>query len=125
MFLLVVAAVMSWSFFGNDPNDDPVAGAEAIQGLCAATEAAAEGRDDEVSALFADRAHQQLHDLAAAVAKRDRAMAGRLLEVKQEVEADLEDGRRPRFGPLVAAAREAAAILGPSPGDCARTGAGS
>ena len=116
---------MSWSFFGNDTNDVPVAGAEAIEGLCAATEAAAEGRDDEVSALFADGAHQQLHDLAAAVAKRDRAMAGRLLEVKQEVEADLQDGRRPTFGPLVATTREAAAILGPDPGACARTGAGS
>jgi len=40
--------------------------------------------------VFADRAHERLHDLARELEPEDRALTGQLLEAKQAVEADLD-----------------------------------
>lgn len=118
-FLLLVATFMAWSFFGDEDGQEvPAAGVGAVEALCAATEAAADGDSDAASAIFADRAHEPLHNLAAAVAERDRGVAGRLLETKQGVEARLEQGRPTTFDELIAAAREAAGVVGADPGGC-------
>ena len=68
----------------------PPAYAAMYEGLCA-TRARA---DDSAAArqVFFDRAHQRVHELAAETARRDRAVAGRLLEAKQAVEHDLTAG---------------------------------
>ena len=44
----------------------------------------------EAGAIFLDRAHDGLHELARAVEEIDRPTAARLLEAKQAVEAGLE-----------------------------------
>jgi hypothetical protein len=84
---------------------------EALVALC---EALAEVSRDPAAAaaIFYDRAHARLHDLARAVAKADRVGAARLLEAKQAVESDL-DGATPRraldkdLDMLIAATRRA------------------
>lgn len=115
--LLLLAAVIAWTSFGGGEDEAPVAVA-AVDGLCAARDAAAGGESEAASAVFADRAHEPLHDLAAAVAVRDRGAAGRLLQAKQEVEAALDQGELAAFDELVAAAREAGGVLGGDPGGC-------
>lgn len=56
--------------------------------MCDALAASVEGRD--AGAVFYDRAHDGLHDLAADTAAQDRAVAGRLLRSKERVEALLD-----------------------------------
>ena len=73
--------------------DGPVTGpAAAVQGLCDAEAAAAAGDVEAASVAFADRAHATLHQVAADLQERDPALAGRLLEAKQGVEAALAEG---------------------------------
>ncbi len=60
-----------------------------VDALCEAHEAAP--RDPEQArTIFFDRAHDPLHDIAAAAQEVDRSSAARLLEAKQAVEADFE-----------------------------------
>jgi hypothetical protein len=84
---------------GPAPPPDPLADAgtppspqalvRVVPALCEATRAA--GRDvPEARAIFEDRAHQDLHALAAHAQRRDRATAGRLLEAKNVVEQDIQ-----------------------------------
>ncbi|HXF73861.1 MAG TPA: hypothetical protein VNO79_14785, partial [Actinomycetota bacterium] len=53
-----------------------------------------------------DRAHEELHVLAAAAERVDRGAAAALLLAKERVEADLEPG-----GPLARLPGDAAALL--------------
>lgn len=57
-------------------------------GVCRAAEQAAQGELAGAQRTF-DDLHVGLHDLAAAAEQEDRAVAARLLEAKQEVEAEL------------------------------------
>lgn len=65
---------------------------EARDGVCQALEEARAGRVEAARRAFVNRAHQPLHDLAAAAGERDREVAARLLEAKQRVEGDFENG---------------------------------
>lgn len=58
--------------------------------VCVALAAAAGGDLDEAQAVF-DDVHVGLHTLATAVGERDRAVAARLLEAKQEAEAGVDE----------------------------------
>lgn len=57
-------------------------------GVCRAADQAAQGELGAALRTF-DDLHIGLHDLAAAAEQEDRAVAARLLEAKQEVEAEL------------------------------------
>lgn len=61
----------------------------AVDALCRATEQSSADRAAAASA-FTDRAHDRLHDLAAALEGVDRSAAARLLVAKQRVEAALD-----------------------------------
>jgi len=92
-----------------------------VEALCEAQEAAP--RDPEQARIaFFDRAHDPLHDIAAAAQEVDRSSAARLLEAKQAVEADLERMRGPDLAPdlgrLVAATRAALMELSVSVPGC-------
>lgn len=62
------------------------------RGLCEARAAARQGRGPQARRLFIDVSHQPLHDLARDLLADDPVLAGRLLRVKQRVEALLETG---------------------------------
>ena len=62
----------------------------ARDGVCQAAEAARTGDERRARALFFDRSHQPLHELAASAQERDRAATARLLEAKARVESGLE-----------------------------------
>lgn len=98
----------------------PAPYAGLYQGLCVARARAA--RPAAARDAFFDRAHQPIHELAAAVALTDRATAGRLLEAKQAVEHDLA-GNAPGLADdldrlLVAASRAIVATGQPAPKPC-------
>lgn len=67
---------------------------DVVFALCEAHDA----QPNEARALFADRVHGPLHELADRVAEQDRDAAARLLEAKQQVEFVLDD---PLAGPEV------------------------
>jgi len=98
----------------------PAPYAGLYRGLCAARANAA--RPTAARRAFFDRAHQSIHELAAAVAASDRATAGRLLEAKQAVERDLAGdatGLGVDLDRLLAAASRAIVVTGePSPQPC-------
>lgn len=77
----------------------PEADAEAVRfedaqsGVCEAAAAAASDVE-AAEAIFFDRAHDSLHELAAALGDTDRVSAARLLEAKQDVEAELDGAAR-------------------------------
>lgn len=91
----VMARLMS-----HDGNDTPRSAASpstidpkflnARDGLCAAAARARGGDPSGARTLFFERAHQPLHELAAAAQEEDPAVAARLLEAKAQVEASLE-----------------------------------
>lgn len=66
---------------------------DAHRGVCEAAEAAA-GDVEAAEAIFFDRAHDSLHELAATLDDTDRVSAARLLEAKQDVEAELDGAVR-------------------------------
>ena len=87
---------------------------EAILGLCALV---GETDPEAAEATFVDRSHRTLHVIAAAAEAEDRAAAGRLLEAKQVVEADLQEDDLPAGFPadveaLLEAANAALATIG-------------
>jgi hypothetical protein len=74
-------------------------------GICAAAKASAAGDDAAARDAFID-VHAGLHDLAAAAEPEDRAVAARLLEAKQRVEADGKTSDLEELADDVAAAIE-------------------
>ncbi len=80
-------------------SDEQEADAEAVRfedaqsGVCEAAAAAASDVE-AAEAIFFDRAHDSLHELAAALGDTDRVSAARLLEAKQDVEAELKGAAR-------------------------------
>jgi hypothetical protein len=98
----------------------PEATDEAVLGLCAIAGAT---ERDAAEAAFADRSHQTLHVIAAAVQEVDRAVAAELLEAKQAVEADLAEPALPaafpdHVGSLLDATRAALDTIGLDAPDC-------
>ena len=61
----------------------------AYDGVCAARTAVRDGDLARARTTFNDQSHQPIHQLAAAAEDKDRSVAGRLLEAKQVVEAEL------------------------------------
>ncbi|MDQ4070488.1 MAG: hypothetical protein M3203_13610 [Actinomycetota bacterium] len=84
---LLVAAACSAS--GGEKSDGNTRLVDAHTALC---EAAA--RPDQARALFFDRSHDALHEVARMLEDADRAQAARLLEAKQTVESELEASGR-------------------------------
>ena len=66
---------------------------DAVEGLCQAREEAG-GDVNPARTTFYDRSHDPLHAIAGALEPVDRPLAGRLLEAKQAVEADLASPAR-------------------------------
>lgn len=66
----------------------------------------------EARALFFDRAHDALHEVARRVEDVDRGQAARLLESKERVESDLNAGRPPLPDDLLNLAEVYRASLG-------------
>lgn len=85
----VVALVLAVGACGTDDDaTSPARPYESLyQGLCEARARATQPAAARTA--FFDRAHQPIHELAAAAAQEDRAAAARLLEAKQVVERDL------------------------------------
>jgi hypothetical protein len=87
---------------------------DVVAALC---EARAEIARDlgAAEAIFFDRTHDRLHDLARDTAEMDRSAAARLLEAKQTVEADLDEDAPRRvlakdFDALIASTRRAVEV---------------
>lgn len=95
------------------------AGTETVEALCGLRDAS---ERDAANATFFERAHQNLHVLAAATENVDRVPAAGLLEAKQVVEADLLADSLPTgfhgdVADLLAATRTALETVGlPAPG---------
>ncbi len=85
--LLLLAAACSSS--GASGSADPLD--EAVAGLCEATTLAEDGDVAAAAAVFQDRSHEYLHELADQLSDQDRAATARLLEAKQRVEAAFAD----------------------------------
>lgn len=66
---------------------------DAVKGLCQAREEAG-GDVNGARTTFYDRSHEPLHVVARALEPVDRPLAGRLLEAKEAVEADLASPSR-------------------------------
>jgi hypothetical protein len=126
--LLVGSAACSTS-----PNDNPatmeIRGERVpVTQLRGVVEALCEAKDEaprhpeEARTTFFDRAHDSLHDIAAASGEVARSSAARLLEAKQAVEADLEAMGTPELasdlGRLIAATRDALKDLSVSTEGC-------
>lgn len=93
--IVAVAAAIGAVAGGSDGGSAPATGpsfAAARDGLCQAGDAAGHGDAAGARAVFFDRSHQPLHELAAAAQERDRASAARLLEAKERVESGLDKG---------------------------------
>ena len=71
---------------GDDQPADPLVDAHVA--LCEAAD-----RPDEARALFFDRSHEALHEVARRLDDVDRAQAAALLEAKQRVESGLDSPR--------------------------------
>ncbi|HVF33277.1 MAG TPA: hypothetical protein VM933_09600 [Acidimicrobiales bacterium] len=101
--------------------DDPIPGRADATGrfgavhteVCRAASLAGAGSVAAARAAF-DDVHVGLHDLAAAAGEADRAVAARLLEAKQRVEADLDADSLTALTPPVAAAVEATGGTAPA-----------
>jgi hypothetical protein len=89
----------------------------AVQGLCEAETLASGGLVGEARRVFQDQSHAYLHELAAQLQERDRALAAQLLEAKQRVESGLQGGANPeilasQIGGLRAVVESAVAAVG-------------
>jgi len=113
--------VLAASCTGTEEKPAPTAGQSrtqvAVEGLCEAETLAAGGLQDEAQQVFQDQSHAYLHELAAQLQERDRALAGQLLEAKQEVEVALQEMSDPetlaiRIGALRAVVESAVAVMG-------------
>ena len=117
----VAAAIGAFTGGGGRASNEPSFG-PARDGLCQAAEAARTGDTRRARAVFFDRSHQPLHELAAAAQERDRAATARLLEAKERVESGLERGSPtlPQdFDALAVVTGRAMAVVGSGdPGPC-------
>jgi hypothetical protein len=89
----------------------------AVEGLCEAETLASGGELGEARRVFLDQSHAYLHELAAQLQERDRALAAQLLEAKQEVERVLQGAAPPeilagRIGGLRAVVESALVVIG-------------
>lgn len=87
-----------------------------VSGLCRIRTTLAKDRDG-ANRVFYDRSHDELHVIAAAAQGEDPAVAGRLLQAKERVEADLRPERLPggfvqNLDALIAATRDALGAIG-------------
>ena len=84
MLRLLAAAllVLAVACGGSDEPPDPLVDAHAA--LCEAAD-----RPDQARALFFDRSHEALHEVARRLDGVDRAQAARLLEAKERVESQV------------------------------------
>lgn len=122
LIVAVGIVVLAASCTGNEEKRAPTAAQSrepqvAIEGLCEAETLAAGGLQDEAQQVFQDQSHAYLHELAAQLQERDRALAGQLLEAKQEVEVALDEMSDPetlaiRIGALRAVVESAVAVVG-------------
>ena len=92
-FALVAAACGSDS----DGAVDAAPYLRAYAGVCAAGTAVSDGDLARARTTFYDQSHQPIHQLAAAAEAKDRGVAGRLLEAKQVVEAELAGQANPQI----------------------------
>ena len=89
-----LAVVVGWGLVllnGSGSDGTPSTSSAVVAGVCAALEASEDGSN--ARAVFYDRAHDDLHELAAETSALDREVAARLLRSKERVEA-LLDGPR-------------------------------
>lgn len=87
-----------------------------VSELCRIRTTLAKDRD-AANRVFYDRSHDELHVIAAAAQGEDPAVAGRLLQAKERVEADLRPERLPggfvqNLDALIAATRDALGAIG-------------
>lgn len=85
----------------------------------------AAGDAKQAEAIFFDRAHDALHELATVLGDTDRASAARLLDAKQDLEADREGAEPPGIlrddlVALAAVTRDALDGLGIEQAECER-----
>ena len=119
----VAAAVGALTGDGSPPPPPPSSSfGPARDGVCQAAEAARTGDARRARAVFFDRSHQPLHELAAAAQERDRAATARLLEAKERVESGL-DKESPTLaedldGLAVVTGRAMAVVGSGDPGPC-------
>lgn len=120
--VFVVLAAVTGFVTQQDEPVTPSARAGVHEELCDALHSS---DPDAAAARFTDRIHTPLHELAAAARRQDRAVAARLLEAKQRVEADLDhaDPQQvlPHLAALEPAVREALAIIGTTTTPCGGT----
>jgi hypothetical protein len=115
---------MSVGSKGERADTGPATLVAAVEGLCQVLRDADRGVP-LARAVFYDRSHDGLHDLAATVATKDRVAAARLLEAKSAVERDYDNRKRwPRLEAdltrLRASAVAALIAIGLEPPACAR-----
>ena len=89
-FLLLAVAV-AVACGGSDKPDPDARLVDAHAALCEAADQPAQAR-----ALFFDRSHDALHDVARRIDTDDRPLAAQLLEAKEVVESELTATRQAR-----------------------------
>lgn len=126
VFAIVAVAAAVSALTGDSSSQPPRSSSfgPARDGVCQAAEAARTGDARRARALFFDRSHQPLHELAAAAQERDRAATARLLEAKERVESGLEK-ESPTLaedldGLAVVTGRAMAVVGSGDPGPCQR-----
>ena len=114
--LAVIGGWVAVFAMSDGADDGRTAEDEVVAGVCAALEASEGGGD--VRAVFYDRAHDGLHELAADTSDQDRRVAAALLRSKERVEALLDGPPGPEttgaLRTLSEAATEAASVLDPA-----------
>lgn len=85
----LIALTVATAACGVEASEDPYVTSAA--GLCEAAGAADRSDFGQAEETFYDTVHQPLHDLAAAVAQVDRAIAAVLLEAKESVESGFDN----------------------------------
>ena len=90
-FLIGVGSFTVLKPADEEHTDAEIAYGEMLGSMCEASEAAADGDVSTAETLFLDDVHLRLHGLADSLTD-DRTAAAELLEAKQAVEADFEDG---------------------------------
>jgi hypothetical protein len=121
LVVAVVVTVLAAACTGSDgkrsSQPQPSRPEVAVQGLCEAEELSSGGQVDEARTVFLDESHAYLHELAAQLQEGNRALAGQLLEAKQEVERGLQGAAPPeilasRIGGLRAVMESALVVMG-------------
>ena len=110
LWIGALAVIGGWvavvAMSGGD-DDGRTAEDKVVAGVCAALDASEGGGD--ARAVFYDRAHEGLHELAADTSSEDRRVAATLLRSKERVEALLDGASRTETTGALRALGEAAA----------------